>query len=210
MNNNKYILIEGNIGSGKTTLLNNLANDENIEVVYEPIDLWLNIKGSDGKNLLYEFYNDPVRYAHLFQCMVFITRLQSIEHEQIKKFRFCERSILTDKYVFGKSCITSGKMNELEINCYNIWFKMLETKLYKKPDAIIYLKSSPKKCQLRIQERSRNEESGIKLEYLEELNNNHEEWINNCSDIPILTIDNDIDNNFEQMIIDINNFIKTI
>jgi deoxyadenosine/deoxycytidine kinase len=104
MNHKKYILIEGNIGSGKTTLLDKLSDHEHFEVIREPVDLWLKIKGDDGKNLLQEFYEDPVKYAHLFQTMVFITRLQSTEHEQTRNIRFCERSILTDKHVFGKSC----------------------------------------------------------------------------------------------------------
>jgi len=208
MNHKKYILIEGNIGSGKTTLLDKLSNNEEFEVIREPVDLWLNIKGCDGKNLLHEFYEDPKRYSHLFQSMVFVTRLQSIEHEQTKTFRFCERSILTDKNVFGKSCIESGKMNELESNCYNMWFDYLEQKLFKKQDAIIYIKCSPEKCQSRIQKRARSEESGIPLEYLQELHDNHESWINNCTDSPVLIIDNEVDNNFESIINQINDFIK--
>jgi deoxyadenosine/deoxycytidine kinase len=207
MNQKKYILIEGNIGSGKTTLLDKLSNNDKFEVIREPVDLWLKIKGSNGKNLLQEFYEDPTRYAHLFQTMVFITRLQSIEHEQTKETRFCERSILTDRHIFGKSCINSGKMNELEINCYNIWFDWLETKFTRKPDAIIYLQCSPEKCYSRIHKRSRDEEAGVPLEYLQELHNYHEEWINNCTDIPTLTINNDIDNNFDSIIDEINNFI---
>jgi deoxyadenosine/deoxycytidine kinase len=208
MNHKKYILIEGNIGSGKTTLLDKLSNNDEYEVIREPVDLWLKINGSNGKNLLQEFYEDPTRYAHLFQTMVFITRLQSIEHEQIKNTRFCERSILTDRYVFGKSCIDSGKMNELEINCYNIWFDWLETKFYKKPDAIVYLRCSPNKCYSRIHERARTEESTVPLKYLQELHDYHEEWINNCANVPTLIINNDIDNNFDSIINEINEFVK--
>jgi deoxyadenosine/deoxycytidine kinase len=210
MDHKRRILIEGNIGSGKTTLLDKLSNNDNFEVICEPVDLWLKINSSNGKNLLQEFYEDPVRYAHLFQTMVFITRLQSIEHEQTKNVRFCERSILTDRYVFGKSCINSGKMNELEINCYNIWFDWLETKFSEKPDAIIYLKCSPEKCQSRMQERSRKEESTVPIKYLKELHDYHEDWINNCKDIPTLIIDNEVDNNFESMIIEITNFVNRL
>lgn len=208
MNNKKYILVEGNIGSGKTTLLNKLSNIKDYEVIYEPVDQWLNIKDSNNNNLLQEFYKDSEKYAHLFQTMVFITRLQTIEHEQTKNYRFCERSILTDKNVFGKACINSGKMSELEAKCYNIWFEWLEKKFFKKPDIIIYLRCSPEKCNSRIMKRGRSEENSVPLEYLEELHNYHEEWINNCTDIPILIIDNEIDNNFNSIIDKINNFIK--
>jgi deoxyadenosine/deoxycytidine kinase len=202
----KYILIEGNIGSGKTTLIDKLSNNEKYEVIREPVDLWLQIKGTDNKNLLQEFYENPSRYAHLFQTMVFITRLQSIEHDQVKNIRFCERSILTDKYVFGKACINSGKMSDIEINCYNIWFDWLENNFFKKPDTIIYLQCSPEKCYDRIKERARSEESSVPLAYLKELHDLHEEWINN-TDIPSLTINNDIDNNFDSIINQIKDFI---
>jgi len=206
MDQKKYILVEGNIGSGKTTLLDKLSEYDHFEVIREPVDVWLKIKGSNGKNLLQEFYEEPIKYAHLFQTMVFITRLQSIEHEQTKQYRFCERSILTDKYIFGKSCIKSGKMNELETNCYNLWFDWL-CKNTKKPDAIIYLQCSPEKCLSRVKERSRSEDVNVPIEYLQELHDYHEEWFKN-TDIPTLIINNDTDHNFDKVISLINNFIN--
>ena len=109
-NNKKWYIIEGNIGSGKTTLINILKNFNNFEVIEEPVNLWLNLKGDDNKNILQEFYDDPERYAYIFQTMVFKTRLNSIDHPQDKDIRFSERSIWTDKYVFGISCIESKKM----------------------------------------------------------------------------------------------------
>ena len=39
------------------------------------------------------------------------TRLESLDHPQTKSIRFSERSIWTDRYVFGKPCINSNKMN---------------------------------------------------------------------------------------------------
>jgi deoxyadenosine/deoxycytidine kinase len=86
----------------------------NFEVIREPVDLWLQIKGSDGKNLLQQFYEEPDRYSYLFQTMVFKTRLESLDNHQNKPYRFSERSIWTDRYVFGKSCINSKKMKELK------------------------------------------------------------------------------------------------
>jgi hypothetical protein len=81
-NNKLHIIIEGNIGSGKTTCIDKLESNENFEVIREPVDMWLKIKGSNDKNLLQNFYEDQSRYSYLFQTMVFKTRLESIEHEQ--------------------------------------------------------------------------------------------------------------------------------
>jgi deoxyadenosine/deoxycytidine kinase len=207
MANKLRVIIEGNIGSGKTTCLDMLESNENFEVIREPVDIWLNIKGSNGKNLLQEFYEDPNRYSYLFQSMVFKTRLQSIDHVQDKLVRFCERSIWTDRYVFGSLCINSGKMNEIEINCYKYWFKWLEDKFHEKRHAIIYLRCSPEKCYEIMCKRARNEENSVPLEYLQELHKYHEDWINNWKQTPVLIIDNDQDDNWDNILNKINSFI---
>lgn len=208
MTENKWFIIEGNIGSGKTTLVEKLGNNKDYEVVREPVDMWLNTKGSNGKNLLQAFYEDPEKNAYLFQTMVFKSRLESLEHPQTKSTRFSERSIWTDKYVFGKSCIESHKMNTLETNCYNFWFNWLENKFWKKPDGIIYLRTSPEKCMKRMNERARDEESNVPLEYLKEIHNNHEYWLSKWTTTPIITIDNENDNDWDNVLNQVDNFIK--
>ena len=204
---NKWYIIEGNIGSGKTTLLDKLSINDKYEVIREPVDTWLSIQGTDGKNLLQEFYEQPTRYAYLFQTMVFKTRLQSLDHEQTKQYRFSERSIWTDRFVFGRSCIENKKMNQLEINSYHFWFEWLEEKFFKKPDGIIYLRCSPEKCYERMNRRGRTEESTVPLSYLTELHNLHEEWISQETRVPVLTINNETDDDWTNIMTQINNFI---
>ena len=204
---NKWYIIEGNIGSGKTELLNNLFINIDCEVIKEPVEIWQNIIG-DGKNILQQFYEDPYRYAYLFQTVVFKTRLQSIDHPQLKKIRFSERSIWTDKYIFGKSCIESKRMNELEKNAYMQWFDWLEQKFFKKPDGIIYLQCSPEKCFERMNIRNRNEESSVPIEYLKEIHINHEEWLYTWKTTPVLILNNENDNDWINIIKQINHFIN--
>ncbi len=208
MNQHKWFLVEGNIGSGKTTLLDKLEENSNWEVIREPVNLWMDIKGSDGKNLLQEFYEEPTRYAYLFQTMVFKTRLESLDHTQTSPFRFSERSIWTDRYVFGKSCINSNKMNDLETNCYKFWFPWLEEKFFKKPDGIIYLRTEPEKCLSRMRERARHEEDSVSLDYLKEIHNYHEEWLNQWDQTPLLIIDNNNDNDWNSVLKQVDNFIN--
>ena len=208
MSQNKWFLVEGNIGCGKTTFLDKLEENNNFEVIREPVNLWLEIKGSDGKNLLQQFYEEPDRYSYLFQTMVFKTRLESLNCQQIKPYRFSERSIWTDKNVFGKSCINSHKMNELETNCYKFWFNWLEDEFFQKPDGIIYLRTDPLKCLERIHERARYEETSVNLNYLNEIHNYHEEWLKEWNQTPLLTIDNNNDNDWNTILDKVNNFIK--
>jgi deoxyadenosine/deoxycytidine kinase len=207
MSQNKWYIVEGNIGSGKTTLLEKLNDNEHFEVIREPVNLWLNIKGSDGKNLLQEFYEEPERYAYLFQTMVFKTRLESLDYQQTKPIRFSERSIWTDRYVFGKSCVDSNKMNKLETNCYQFWFNWLEDKFWKKPDGIIYLRASPEKCMERMTQRARNEESSVPLDYLKELHDYHENWLSKWTTTPVLIVDNENDNDWNTVLDQVNQFI---
>ena len=203
----KWYIVEGNIGSGKTELLNILNDNINCEIIKEPVEVWQSIIG-DNKNILQQFYEDPVRYAYLFQTIVFKTRLQSIDHPQVKSIRFSERSIWTDKYVFGKSCIESKKMNELEKNAYMQWFDWLEEKFFKIPDGIIYLQCSPEKCYERMNIRARNEESSVPIEYLKEIHSNHEEWIHTWKKTRVLVVDNEKDNNWVDIINQVETFIK--
>jgi deoxyadenosine/deoxycytidine kinase len=203
----KWFIIEGNIGSGKSTLVKKLSLRDDSEVILEPVDVWQHIKGDDNKNLLQAFYDDMNRYSYLFQTMVFKTRLQSLDKPQEKPYRFSERSIWTDKYVFGKTCIDDKKMNTLEAECYHTWFNWLEEKFFPQPSGIIYIKCSPEKCSERINKRGREEESHIPLEYLKTLDNHHNDWLDNWKLTPVLIINNEVDNNWDEIMNQINEFI---
>lgn len=206
---NKWYIIEGNIGSGKSTLLDLLSKTPNTEVIPEPVHMWTDIKDNNNTNLLQHFYSDMNRYSYMFQTMVFKTRLESLEPKQNKRFRFSERSIWTDRYVFGKMCLEDEKMNSIESNCYKYWFTWLEEKFKPTPDGIIYVKCSPEKCLERINIRGRSEENNISLDYLNKLNTYHEEWLQNWKETPVLIIDNEEDNNYENILNKINNYIMS-
>lgn len=203
----KWYIIEGNIGSGKTTLIKKLSQKDDFEVIEEPVEQWLSIKGDNNKNLLGLFYEDPQRYAYLFQTMVFKTRLKSLDKPQEKEIRFSERSIWTDKYVFGISCIENGKMNYLEKNCYYSWFDWLEEKFNPHPSGIIYVKTSAEKCRERIIKRNRTEEDSIPIDYLRELDDRHNKWLLNWDKTPVLIIDNEEDEQWDNILEKVYKFI---
>jgi deoxycitidine kinase len=209
----RWFIIDGNIGSGKSTIVNKIkeATGENVKVVPEPVDLWLSIKNSED-NLLSLFYKDPHRYAYTFQTVVFKTRIQSLLsafQESRTDTVFSERSIWTDKYVFAKACYNNGLMNEVEYKAHELWFNWLEelfvseknsTSILKlpKPTAIIYVKCSPEKCFERMKNRNRTEESSVPLDYLRQLHDYHEEWIQNWDYTPTIILDNERDLNDDE------------
>ncbi len=184
INEKIVITIEGPIGVGKSTFSQILkSNWENSEIVPEPVDLWKNLINSDGKNMLDTFYTDIKRYAYTFQNVACITRMMKME-ETFKtsesKYIFLDRSLATDKHVFEKMLYDSKMINELEHQAYNLWcdfyWKYVRDNTKSKP-IHIYLKCDAKICKQRIGKRGRDEEAGISLEYLEDLNKYHDAWL---------------------------------
>jgi deoxyadenosine/deoxycytidine kinase len=194
-----WYLVEGNIGSGKSTLLRKLGELKDTEIIQEPVDKWTHqVKGTE---LLNEFYKNMDRYTFTFQVVVLQTCLEALnEKPQTEKFRFSERSIWASKEVFAKQAIEGGKMTPLEAYWYEQFFKWVEKSFPKKPLGLIYVDTTPENCYKRIQERGREAEKGIPLDYLKKVHEGHNEWFAKWkaegNQIPIHRIDNNKDNNY--------------
>lgn len=212
---NKLLYIEGNIGTGKSTFVDNLDSvlkknypGLRYTVVQEPVKQWMEMKDSDGKNLLEHFYNDQVKYSFPFQMNSFISRVNAIynsvvtdtgnvqnppdqENDELSSksydIVFVERSVFTDKYCFADMCHKSGKMNDIEYNIYNNWHAWLVRTFNLYADGYVYLKTNPNVSHERIVKRLRPGEEGIPIEYLTELHNKHDEWLANEDNV--LTFD---------------------
>jgi deoxyadenosine/deoxycytidine kinase len=177
----KVISIEGNIGSGKSTLLSHLKQSlsaENVpQIIFlqEPVDEWENIKDEAGNTMIQKFYGDQTKYSFSFQMMAYISRLallkQSIE-ENPNAIVITERSLFTDKFVFAKMLYDSKKMESVEYQIYLRWFDNFVNDF--PINCTIYVKTNPKVCHSRIAKRSRNGESTISLDYLNDCHKYHE------------------------------------
>ena len=192
------VSLEGNIGAGKSTLIKKLqeiySDSKDIIFLQEPVDEWINFKDSQGNNILECFYKNQEKYSFSFQMMAYITRLALIEKtikENPQRIIFMERSLDTDKMVFAQMLFDHGKLEEIEFNIYKYWFDYFQPKEIKRK--IIYLDVSPEICFDRIQQRAREGEEGITLEYLQKCHQYHEEMMKKLSFVdPILLIhDND-------------------
>lgn len=189
------ISVDGNIGSGKSTLLNilkvELQNNKNIIFLQEPVSEWLDI--SDGKtNILNEFYNDKHRWSYTFQNLAFITRFKLLSDAvknnitspfEKRRVIITERSTETDKHIFAKMLYDENSITELEYKIYNYWYNNLVTNFI--VNNVIYLRTTPLNAHERIIKRSRNEESDIPLNYIQNVHKYHDEWLvnkyNNCN-----------------------------
>jgi deoxyadenosine/deoxycytidine kinase len=202
----KIIQIEGNIGVGKSTFTQLLKdNIPSSEIVSEPVDMWLQIKNFNDKNILQMFYDDTQRWAYTFQNIAYVTRMMKIERtirNSFSDYIFLDRSIETDRYVFEKMLWEEGKLQKIEHEAYELWCNFYQD--FVRPNnskKIIYLRCSPEVCAQRIQIRGREEEKSITIDYLNKLHLAHEDWLFNKSilnsDVLVLDCTKDFEHDFK-------------
>lgn len=188
----QIVFVEGNIGSGKSTFLRLIKEQlDHVEVVLEPLDVWLNFKDDNGKNILQYFYEDQKRYAYTFQTIAFLSRIEKLKQlvdDPGYGIVFVERSIFSDYHIFAENCFCQGLMTTLEWNMYKTWFRWIENLLAQKDRCFLYLQCSPEVCFQRMKTRNRKEENNVPLEYLTQIHERHEEWLLNSNDT-VLKID---------------------
>ncbi|XP_051896882.1 deoxycytidine kinase 2-like [Pristis pectinata] len=239
------ISVEGNIAVGKSTfagLLQQMGSDQ-WEIVPEPIGKWCNVSTSSNSkepaaqksvgNLLQMLYQDPHRWSYTFQshsCMSRIkTHLAPLLPRLLKAaepVQIFERSVYSDRYVFASSLYELGCLNATEWAIYQDWhtFLLNQFGIRIALEGIIYLQASPEKCLERLQQRGRNEEKNVQLDYLEKLHSQHENWLVNKSTqvhfehlktIPVLVLD--VNEEFENdksrqetLLKQVKNFVNTL
>ena len=185
----KIFSIEGNIGSGKSTLIENLKKHETSFVYLpEPVDLWNEIKDSNGVTIIEKYYQDQKKYAFPFQMMAYISRVSQIRQKfEENAIIITERCVFTDREIFAKMLYQDKKIEEIEYTIYLKWFDEFKCDL----DGIIYLKTNPETCANRIKKRNRKGED-IPLSYLQNCHYYHEEWINKNT-FPTLILNGEIE-----------------
>jgi deoxyadenosine/deoxycytidine kinase len=193
------ISIEGNIGCGKTSLLNEIdsrvtASNLKIRVEFEPVEEWTKdfkgVSGRGSKNMLGEFYNDKDRNAMSFQMFVLYTRMKQyrrIAEDNINTVTVIERSMDTDMNVFAMMNLSH---DDCAWHSYVTWYNEAQ-KTIAFPCANVYLKCSASKCLERIGVRNRDAEIGVTLEYLQDVEKIHEQWLLDSSDV--LVVDTNAD-----------------
>ena len=177
-----HIAVAGNIGSGKTTLTNMLSNHYGWRPHFEAVD---------DNPYLADFYNDMQRRSFKLQIYFLNTRFKDVvEILKSEETVIQDRTIYEDACIFAKNLHKMGLMSTRDFENYNSLFSLMLS-LVKPPDLLIYLRSSVPNLVNHIQKRGREYEAGIRLDYLQGLNNLYEKWIENYKDGKLLIVDVD-------------------
>jgi len=177
-----HIAIAGNIGSGKTTLTGLLAKNLKWEPHYEDVDT---------NPYLHSFYEDMQRWSFNLQVYFLNSRFRRIiEIRKSGRTVIQDRTIYEDAHIFAPNLHAMNLMSTRDFENYKTLFELISS-LIKPPDLIIYLRASVPTLVNQIQKRGREYESAIRLDYLKNLNDMYEEWVENYKFGKILFIDVD-------------------
>lgn len=186
------VSIEGNIGSGKSTCIKFFDKYSNVEKHAEPLHEWRDVS---GHNLLGLVYSDTNKWTFPFQHYVHLSRLKiqtsppSNPNITVKMF---ERSVQNSKYCFVENAKRQNFLADPEYETLMAWYDFTEKSMDISLDLIVYLKTSPEVVWERMIKRGRAEESEVPLDYLKQVHESYERWLNSSDvDCEVVTIDAD-------------------
>ena len=179
-----HLAIAGNIGSGKTTLTRLLAKRYKYEAHYEDVE---------NNPYLNDFYNDMQRWSFNLQVYFLNSRFrQVLGFRENAKNVIQDRTIYEDAFIFAPNLHEMGLMTTRDFENYISIFELMDG-FITPPDLLIYLRASVPVLVNQIQQRGRDYENSIRIDYLQKLNNRYEKWIEDYDKGKLLIID--VDNN---------------
>ena len=177
-----FIAVAGNIGAGKTTLTELLAKHYGWEPHFEVV----------AENpYMEDYYKDIHRWSFCLETFFLKERFRDLlEISNTKHDVIQDRSIFEGVHVFAANNQAMGNMEQRDYATFVELFEQM-TSVARTPDLMIYLKASIPHLVANIQKRGRSYEQGIPIDYLQNLNNRYEDFINNKYEGKVLTINVD-------------------
>lgn len=176
-----HIAIAGNIGSGKTTLTKLLAARYGWTPRFEP---------EDNNPYLEDFYHDMNRWS--FNLQVYFLNKRFKEVVEISKSTdtiIQDRTIYEDACIFAPNLHDQGYMSDRDFKNYTDLFNLMMS-LVRKPQLMIYIRSSIPTLVKHIEKRGRDYEKSIRIDYLTGLQKRYDDWLSTY-DGELITIDGD-------------------
>jgi len=131
----------------------------------------------DDNPYLSDFYEDMHRWSFNLQIYFLSSRFKHQKKIIGQQESFIQdRTIYEDVEIFAKNLYEMGLMSERDYDNYRALFQEMITYL-QPPDLLIYLRAQVPTLVRQIQNRGREYENTIRIEYLERLNRHYEDWI---------------------------------
>ena len=185
-----FIGLAGNIGVGKTTFTKTMSERCGWQPFYESV--------SDNP-YLNDFYKDMKRWS--FNLQIYFLHKRFEMHKimnNLDEGTIQDRTIYEDVEIFAKNLHELGNISDRDYENYSGLFSVMVSYL-KKPDLIVYLRASTDTLLSRIEKRGRDYEGSISPEYLNSLNISYDQWINSEKDYPVLIVETDDFNIFDDL-----------
>lgn len=178
----KYVAIAGNIGAGKSSLTKVLSDYFKWQAFYERVD---------DNPYLADFYNEMRRWSFNLQVFFLSSRFKhQREIEDAPHSVVQDRSIYEDAEIFARNLYEMSLMSERDYNNYTDLFAIM-TSYLRPPNLLVYLRASVPTLVEHIQQRGREYENTIRIEYLQRLSELYEDWIDRYALGPKLIVDVD-------------------
>ena len=179
---NMHIAVAGNIGSGKSTLTRLLARHYGWEARFEAVE---------HNPYLEDYYRDIHRWSCNMEVYFLKERFRDlIAISQADHTIIQDRTIYEGVYVFMANNRDMGNLSERDFETYMELFEQMMT-VVKVPDLMIYLRASVPHLVSNIQKRGRDYEQTMQLEYLQNLNNRYDDFIQHKYPGRVITIEKD-------------------
>jgi len=186
-----FVAIAGNIGVGKTTLTRKLSQRLEWKAYYEKVI---------NNPYLSDFYGDMKRWSFHLQIFFLANRFKS-QKEITEWPDSCiqDRSIYEDVEIFAYTLHKQGFLSDRDYENYHELFSTMVQYL-RKPDLILYLRCSVDRLLKQIGKRGRDYEKTMDPNYLVQLNDAYDAWIDRAKDdgfqvVTIETKNHDFENN---------------
>ena len=177
-----HIAIAGNIGSGKSTLTRMLAKHYGWEPRFEAVD---------HNPYLEDYYRDIHRWSFNLEVYFLKERFRDlIAISQTDHTIIQDRTIFEGVYVFMANNKAMGHLSDRDYDTYMELFEQMMS-VVRLPDLMIYLRASVPYLVGNIQQRGRDYEQSIQLEYLQNLNERYDDFIYHKYKGRVITIEKD-------------------
>ena len=184
--NGLFITVDANIGAGKTNACHALASasgsgGRQTKVLEEPTNT------DRFRHFLAHYYNDLINGKNTgggFEMQMFMLSQRYEQHKLAVELAWGENGIVViqDRPIYGDTVFATtamerGFMTHEEFDLYVDVFRNMSRDIMP-PDIFVYLNVSPEECHRRMNTRSRTEEEGVPLDYLQHLDTNYKKLVN--------------------------------